>query len=91
MEKIPLHFPLPLRGIADQRFSAGADLSLFVTFSHKNGMVGDNVIGMLEILSIFCSRNNYSSYHHASFVAKQISMTLLPTMPFLWHRKYKQN
>ena len=91
MEKLPVHLPLPLRGIADQRSSTGADLSLFGTFCHKNGIAGNNVIEMLEILSIFCSRNNYRSYHHASFVAKQISMTLLPTMPFLWHRKYKQN
>ena len=70
MEKLPVHFPLPVRGIADQRSSTGADLSLFGTFCHKNGIAGNNVIKMLEIVSIFCCRNNYSSYHHASFVAK---------------------
>ena len=91
MEKLSVHFPLPLREIPDQRSSTGADLSLFGTFCHKKGIVGNNVIEMLEILSILCRRINYSSYHHASFVAKQISITLLPTTPFLWHRKYKQN
>ena len=91
MEKLPVHFPLPLRGIPNKKSSTGANLSLFGIFCHINGMVGNNVIELLEILYIFLSRNNYSSYHHAIFVANQISMTLLPTMPFLWHRKYKQN
>ena len=43
MEKLPMHFP-PF---------AGANLSLFGTFCHKNGMAGNNVMEMLEILSIF--------------------------------------
>ena len=70
-----MHLSLPLRGIANQRSSAGADLSLFVIFCHINSIAGNNVVEMLEILEIFFNRNNYSSYHHANFVAKHISMT----------------
>ena len=53
MEKLPVHFPLPLGVIADRRSRAGANLSLFGNFCHKNGIAGKNVMKMLENLSIF--------------------------------------
>ena len=74
MEKLPAHFPLPLGVIADRRSRAGANLSLFENFCHENGIAGNNVMEMLENLSIFFSINNYSSYCHASFVANQNSI-----------------
>ena len=71
MGKLPLHFPLPLRGIAEQRSSAGAHLSFFGTFCHKNGMAGNNIMEMLEILPIFSVE----------------IMTVHTARPFLWQNK----
>ena len=72
MEKLPVHFPLPLRGIPNQKSSTGANLSLFGIFCHINGMVGNNVIELLEILSIFLVE----------------IITVHTTMPFLWQIKF---
>ena len=90
MEKLPVHFPLPLGVIADRRSRAGANLSLFGNFCHKNGIVGNNVMEMLENLSIFFGRNNYSSYRDATKLAQNCFITLFPPMPRKWHRKIKR-
>ena len=74
MEKLPMHFPIPLGGFAYQSTSAEANLSVFRAFCHINGMAGNKVMEMLKILSILFCRNNYSSYCHASFVANQNSI-----------------
>ena len=47
MEKLPVHRPLPLGGIADQRSSAGSD---FTSFAFKVAFVKVYVTEMLEIL-----------------------------------------
>ena len=60
MEKLPVHFPLPLEEIANQRSELEL-IYLFFTLCHKTGVAGNNVIEMLKILSTFFSRNNYSS------------------------------
>ena len=87
MEKLPVHFPLPLGVIADRRSRAGANLSLFGNFCHENGIAGNNVMEMLENLSIFFGRNNYSSYRDATKLAQNCFITLFPTMPRKWYRK----
>ena len=81
MEKLPIHFPLPLGVIADWRSNAGANLSLFGTFCHRNGIAGNNVMEMLKNLSSFFSRNNYSSYSDATKLAQNWFITLFPPMP----------
>ena len=50
MEKLPVHRPLPLGGIADQRSSAGSD---FTSFAFKVAFVKVYVTEMLEILENF--------------------------------------
>ena len=90
MEKLPVHFPLPLGVIADWRSRAGANLSLFGNFCHENGIAGNNVMEMLENLSIFLGRNNYSSYRDATKLAQNCFITLFPPMPRKWHRKIKR-
>ena len=50
MEKLPIHRPLPLGGIADQRSSAGSD---FTSFAFKVAFVKVYVTEMLEILENF--------------------------------------
>ena len=67
MEKLPVHRPLPLGGIADQRSSAGSD---FTSFAFKVAFVKVYVTEMLEILEnflIFFVRNIYSSTHERQF------------------------
>ena len=67
-----MHFPLPLGGIANRRSSTGEYLYLLEFLCHINGMVGNNVIELLEILSI-------------SLVEK---ITVHTAMPFLWQNKF---
>ena len=50
MEKLPVHRPLPLGGIADQRSSAGSD---FTSFAFKVAFAKVYVTEMLEILENF--------------------------------------
>ena len=70
MEKLPVHRPLPLGGIADQRSSAGSD---FTSFALKVAFAKVYVTEMLEILEnflIFFVRNIYSSTHQCHFWGK---------------------
>ena len=74
MEKLPVHRPLPLGGIADQRSSAGSD---FTSFAFKVAFVKVYVTEMLEILEnflIFFIEIFTVQHTSATFVANQISM-----------------
>ena len=59
-------------------------------FCNENGIAGNNVMEMLENLSIFFGRNNYSSYRDATKLAQNCFITLFPPMPRKWHRKIKR-
>ena len=60
MAKLYVHFSLHLGGIVNQRSSAGAEMSLFVTIVTHAVM---NVIEYFEMRENILYHQNYSSYH----------------------------